>query len=117
MCAAQDKKLTGMLTATTPGCRPQTVGNSSAFKWSETTVKPSRRGGCRVALLPDILCKLIKIMYAKTSFYDVLYEVQKDLQDASPGTDIFFLNPVHKNFCLEIEVKVGEVNFDLVRYN
>jgi hypothetical protein len=39
--------------------------------------------------------KIVK-MYINTSFFDILYEVQKDLQDVSAGIRIFY--PVHKNF-------------------
>ncbi len=36
------------------------------------------------------LHKIIKI-YVKTSFFDVVYEDQKDLQDVSAGTGVFFI--------------------------
>ncbi len=35
----------------------------------------------------DFLCYIVK-MYFEMSLFDVVYEVQKDLQDVSTGTDI-----------------------------
>ncbi len=43
-------------------------------------------------------------MDIKTSFFDVLSEVKKDLEDVFAGLG---------KFCPEFDVKVGEVNFDL----
>jgi hypothetical protein len=41
--------------------------------------------------------KVIKIV-VKMSFFDVMSEVQKDLQDVSAGIGQFKKNPTHKNF-------------------
>ncbi len=40
--------------------------------------------------------------------------VQKDLEDVSTGILIF--KSITSEFCLEIDVKVGKVNFDLAMY-
>jgi hypothetical protein len=58
--------------------------------------------------------KLSVKMYVKTSFFDIMPEVQKDLDNISAR--IGFCKPVHKKFARNL-VKVGEVNFDLARYN
>jgi hypothetical protein len=55
-------------------------------------------------LRPDFSRKYVKILDVKTSFIDIMSEVQKDSEDVSAGLGIFFL--IHKNF----DVKVGKVN-------
>jgi hypothetical protein len=45
LCMAWDWKLIGILTGTMPDCRPQKIGTSPAFGWSERAVKPSRSEG------------------------------------------------------------------------
>jgi hypothetical protein len=55
-------------------------------------------------------------MYVKTSFFDILYEVQKDLQEVSAGTGIFFTSSTLE-FWWYFDVKVDEANFDLAKYN
>jgi hypothetical protein len=66
-----------ILTGPTLDCGPQPVGTSSALRWSETTVKPTGRGGGGVAPGPDFLCYFIK-MNIQPSFFLVVYEVKKD---------------------------------------
>jgi hypothetical protein len=45
-------------------------------------------------------------MYVKTSFFDVMDEVKKDLEDISAGSRIF-LNLAHKNFVGNLTSKSG----------
>jgi hypothetical protein len=52
-------------------------------------------------------------MDAKTSFFDVMSEVQKDLEDIYAGLGKFFKNLIYKKIGPEFNVKVGKVNFDL----
>jgi hypothetical protein len=77
------RQLSGLLTSTSPDCRPQHFENSLAFGSSETIVKPTGR----VAPL-YFYVKLLKFT-SKHHFY-IEYEVQKDLQDISAGIGIFF---------------------------
>jgi hypothetical protein len=45
-------------------------------------------------------------MYVKTSFFDVVHEDQKDLQDVSAGTGVFFIiYKVHEKFPLNFMSK------------
>jgi hypothetical protein len=51
-------------------------------------------------------------MDIKTSFFDVMSEVQEDLEDVTAGIGKFFKNPMYKNIVRNL-IKVAEVNFDL----
>jgi hypothetical protein len=52
-------------------------------------------------------------MNIKTSVIDLLTEVQKDSEDVSTGK--FFIRYIR--IFQEFDIKVGEVKFDLPRYN
>jgi hypothetical protein len=56
-------------------------------------------------------------MDIKMSFFDVMSEVQKDLQDVSAGIGQFLKKSDKIEFCPEFDVKVSKVNFDLARLN
>jgi hypothetical protein len=52
----------------------------------------------------------------KHRFFGILYEVQKDLQEVSAGTGIFFKSNTY-DFWWDFDVKVDEANFDLAKSN
>jgi hypothetical protein len=58
--------------------------------------------------------KIVK-MYINTSLFDILYEVQKDLQDVSAGIGIFY--PVHKNFVGNLTSKLARSTVDMPSTN
>jgi hypothetical protein len=55
-------------------------------------------------------------MNVKTSFFDVMSEVQKDSHEVSAGIGQFKKSDIYE-FCPEFDIKVSEVNFDLARLN
>jgi hypothetical protein len=83
---AQDWKLIGILTGT-PDNRPQPSGTFHTPRWSVIAVKPSRRGGGWQGGVAAGQ-KYVK-MDIKTSFFDVMSEIQKDLVDVLARIDIF----------------------------
>ncbi len=74
--------------------------------------KTKQKGGGvgNVSPQPDFWRKNIK-----TSFFDIMLEVQKDLEDVSTGIGKFKKIWYILEFCPEFDVKVGKVNFDLAR--
>jgi hypothetical protein len=59
-----------------------------------------------VAPRPELLQKYV-IMYIKMSFFDVMSETQKDLEDNSAGIGFFSKNLVHKNFVRNLMSKLA----------
>ncbi len=115
--AACDRKLIVMLTGAAPHCRPRPGRTSPAISWSVYTVKLSGRGGSAICLRGPTSDKKNVKMDVKSSFFDVMSEVQKDLQDVSAGIRQFKKKSNIYEFCPEFDVKVSEVNFDLARLN
>jgi hypothetical protein len=56
-------------------------------------------------------------MDVKTSFFDVMSKVTKYLEYVSARIGNFEKKSSILDFCPEFDIKVGEVNFDLARYN
>jgi hypothetical protein len=82
---AQDQKPIGMLTGVTPDYGSQRGRTFPTYGWSVIAIKMSGWGVVRrVALCLDYGEKYIK-MDVKTSFFDILSEVQKDSEDVSAG--------------------------------
>jgi hypothetical protein len=52
---------------------------------SVIAVKPNGRKGQQVPAVTELLTKNVKVN-VKTSFFDIIIEVQKDLEDVSAGT-------------------------------
>ncbi len=63
-----------------------------------------KRGWWQSSDTTELLMKNVK-MDIKTSFFDVMLDVQKDLEDVSAGIGQIKNNLIYKNF----DVKVGEV--------
>jgi hypothetical protein len=70
----------------------------------------------RAAPATELLTKNVK-MDVKTSFSDVMPEDQKDLQEVSTGIGQFLKKSDIYECCLEFDIKVSKVNFDLTRLN
>ncbi len=82
-------------------------GTSSPLRWSVMTVKPVGSGKVnRVAPRHHLWWKNVK-MDIKTSFVDVMSEVQKNSQDISAGIGQFFKNQTHKNFVRNLTSKLA----------
>jgi hypothetical protein len=62
-----------------------------------------------------LITKILK-MYNKTSFFDIMSEVHKGSEDFSSGIGNFFKLDI-REFCLEFNIKISEVNIDLTQYN
>jgi hypothetical protein len=92
--AARDQKLIGMLTGAAPHCGPRPGKTSPTLGWSAITVKPvkSRGGGWQSHAAAENLTKNVKM-----SLFDIISEVQKDLEDVSAGKGQF-KKIMNKNF-------------------
>ncbi len=51
-------------------------------------------------------------MYVKIHYFDVVYELLKNLHDISAGKRMY----IYEGFLL-FDIKVNKVNFDLAQYN
>ncbi len=101
------RKLIGMLTGAAPHCGPRPGATSPAIRWSVSTVKLSGRGGVgNMSSRPDFWQKNVK-MDVKMSFFDVVSEVQKDLQEVSAGIGQIKNNLTYKNFVLNLTLKLA----------
>ncbi len=83
---AWDWKLIGTLSSAAPDCRPEPSQTSPALRWSVIAIKLSRQGGSAGCYRGQILQKSVK-MYVNTSFFEVMSEVQEDLENVSAGID------------------------------
>ncbi len=101
------RKLIGMLTGAAPHCGPRPGATSPAIRWSVFAVKLSGRGGVgNMSSRPDFWWKNVK-MDVKTSFFDVVSEVQKDSQDVSAGISQIKNNLTYKNFVRNLTSKLA----------
>jgi hypothetical protein len=93
--AARDRKLIRMLTGAALHCGPQPGGDFSPSRvvciHSKTKWKG---GGPQYGSTARLLTKK-RQMDVKTSFFDVMSEVQKDLQEVSAGRGQFKKNPTY----------------------
>jgi hypothetical protein len=62
-----------MLTGAALNCGPQPSGTSTVLRWSVIAVKLNGKGGSQGRATKNV------IMDTKTSFFDVMSEVQNDL--------------------------------------
>ncbi len=102
LCTVQDQKLTGMLTCAAPDCGLQTGGNHLTLRWSVIAVKPSRRGGSAWSRRSRIFDGKTPKWTSKCHFFDVLSEIEKDLEGDSAGTGFFKSST--SEFCPEFDV-------------
>ncbi len=87
------------------------MGNSPAFRWSEITVNPCRsQEGWRCSWIFYVIIQI----YVITSFFDFVYEVQKDLQKVSARIGISIKST--EDLFPAFNIKVSEGNFELARY-
>jgi hypothetical protein len=77
-----------MLTGTAQDCGPHYLGTFPPLQVVSIAVKLNRKGRARGACCSCTFAILLK-MNVKMSFFDVVCEVNKDLQDVSAGIDIF----------------------------
>jgi hypothetical protein len=101
-----------------PDCGSQPCGTSPALGWSVIAVKLSGRGSRQGVDMAGLL-KEICHYKLQNIIFDVMSEVQKYLEDISAGTGIFYKSD-SEEFCLESDIKVGEVNLtspSIIRVN
>ncbi len=116
LCVARDWKLTEMLTGAALDCGLHPGRTSPALGWSIIAVKLSRReGGQQGRSVTGFLEQKYVKINVKTSILCPVW-CSKRFRGCFCRNGYFFKSSTLE-FCWEFVIKVGKVNFDLVRYS